>query len=100
MTVSHLFSALFALLLITASATVSVSAPYQLGSCNVRNDATGPDNVCVPVRGKTATGVAPGTSHEACTAAKLTARANLLAGIDPACGAYISCGKPCQTIQK
>ncbi len=100
MTVSRLVAALFALLLISISATASLSAPYQLGSCSVTQDATGANNVCVPYRGKTATGVAPGTSHQACTAAKQNARANLLAGILPACGAYINCGAPCQTIQK
>ncbi len=100
MTVSRLVAALFALSLISMSATASLSAPYQLGSCNVTQVATGPNNVCVPVRGKTATGVAPGTSHDACTIAKQNATANLLTGIPAVCGAYITCGAPCQTIKK
>ncbi len=100
MTVSHLVSALFTLLLISISATASLSADYQLGSCNVAYDATGANNLCVPVRGKTANGVAPGNTHQACTVAKQNARANLLTGIPAVCGAYINCGAPCQTIQK
>jgi hypothetical protein len=73
---------------------------YQLGYCQVRSDATGPNNMCVPYRGKKASGVAPGTSHGACTAAKARARDNLLLGIPAVCGAFIDCGGPCRTIQK
>lgn len=100
MTVSRLVSALFALSLISISATEALSADYQLGYCNVRYDATGQNNVCVPYRGKTASGVAPGNTHQACTVAKQNATANLLTGIPAACGNYINCGAPCQTIQK
>lgn len=93
------FRFISALLLITISAT-AYAAPYQLGYCNVSMAATGPGNVCVPVRGKQASGIYPGTSHDACTAAKANARTNLLTGIPAACGAFILCGAPCTTIQK
>lgn len=88
---------MFALL---AASSLSYAAPYQLGYCSVSQDATGPGNECVPVRGKGASGVAPGTSHDDCTAAKRNARQNLLSGIPASCGAYIQCGNPCTTIQK
>ena len=96
MNISRFF---FAFLLTTLSAT-AYAAPYQLGYCNVTQDATGPNNQCIPVRGKQASGVFPGTSHDACTAAKANARTNLLTGIPASCGAYIQCGAPCTTIQK
>lgn len=86
--------------LTTLLASWASAAPYQLGECSVAQNATGTDNVCVDVRGKAATGVAPGDSHDACTAAKANARTNLLTGIPAACGAYIQCGNPCRTIQK
>lgn len=95
----NIFRFFSALLLITVSATAH-AAPYQLGYCNVSMAATGPNNECVPVRGKQASGVAPGTSHQDCTTAKNNARTNLLSGIPAACGAYIQCGAPCTTIQK
>lgn len=100
MTVSRLVTALFALSLISISATVSLGADYQLGSCSVTQDATGLNDVCKPYRGKTATGVAPGTSHQACTVAKQHATINLLTGIPAACGAFVDCGAPCKTIKK
>lgn len=76
---------------------VMAGRDYSLGSCSVRMNAPAP---CVDVRGKTATGVAPGCSHDNCTTAKANARANLLTGIPNACGAYIDCGAPCRCIQK
>mgnify|MGYP001768600413 CR=1 FL=1 len=80
--------------------SAAFSADYQLGSCSVTQAATGKDNVCVPYRGKTATGLEKGSSHEACTSAKANARTNLLTGIPAECGAFIDCGGPCRTIQK
>lgn len=93
------FRYLLALFLIGLSAS-ALAAPYQLGACSVSMAATGPNNVCVPFRGKTATGVAPGTQHNDCTLAKANARTNLLTGVPAACGAFIQCNDPCRTIQK
>ena len=73
------------------------SRNYKLGYCHVGLAAPAP---CVPYRGKKASGVALGTSHQSCTNAKVVARNNLLQGIPPACGAYIDCGPPCKTIRK
>lgn len=89
-------------ILLTMSATAA-ARPYQLGSCSVTQNASGNNNECVPVRGKTATGVAPvagQTVHDACTAAKGNARTNLLTGIPAGCGAFINCGDRCENIEK
>lgn len=87
-------------LLVSLGLSTANAAPYELGYCSVKADATGPGNVCVAVRGKKASGVSPGTQHQDCTAAKANARNNLLSGIPAACGAYITCGDPCRVIQK
>lgn len=78
-------------------ATMEMTRDYSLGYCNVALNAPDP---CVPYRGKTASGIAPGCTHDDCTAAKQNARTNLLAGIPAACGAYIQCNNPCRCIQK
>lgn len=81
--------------------TPALAANYQLGYCQV--DQNAPSATCGDVRGKRASGVNPEagfTVHTACTAAKANARANLLTGIPAVCGANISCGNPCQQIQK
>lgn len=70
---------------------------YSLGYCAVSMQAQGD---CAEFRGKRASGVAPGCQHQDCTEAKQVARANLLLGIPPACGAYIQCGEPCRCIKK
>lgn len=70
---------------------------HSLGSCTVALNAPEP---CIPYRGKTATGVAPGCFHDDCTAAKQNARNNLLSGIPAQCGAYIQCNDPCRCIKK
>lgn len=80
------------------SAEDLAASDYSLAYCSVRMNA--PEDPCGPVRGKRASGVAPGCSHDNCTAAKANARANLLTGIPAACGAYIDCGPPCRCIQK
>jgi hypothetical protein len=77
--------------------SLMAGADYSLGYCNVALNAPAP---CVEYRGKTASGVAPGCEHANCTTAKQNARGNLLAGIPPACGAYIQCNDPCRCIQK
>ncbi|HEX6095268.1 MAG TPA: hypothetical protein VF432_03005 [Thermoanaerobaculia bacterium] len=77
--------------------SLMAGADYSLGYCNVALNAPAP---CVEYRGKAASGVAPGCQHDNCTTAKANARANLLTGIPPACGAYIQCNDPCRCIQK
>jgi hypothetical protein len=108
------FTAMSLLVIITAACNTRVDHPrgvapvaiedqvaagrdYSLGYCSVALNAPAP---CVEVRGKQASGVAPGCEHDNCTTAKQNARANLLTGIPAACGAYIQCNDPCRCIQK
>jgi hypothetical protein len=79
-------------------AEMAAGSDHSLGACSVRMNA--PVDSCGKVRGKTATGVAPGCQHANCTTAKENARRNLMTGIPAACGAYIDCGAPCRCIQK
>lgn len=81
----------------TSESEMLAGKDYSLGYCKVKEDAPAP---CVGVRGKTASGVAPGCQHDNCTTAKANARTNLLTNIPSACGAYIDCGTPCRCIQK
>jgi len=96
-------AALAATCMINATMTHSPAsaAPYQLGSCNVTQQA--PKNPCQNVRGKRATGVHPGTEHQDCTDAKANARTNLvnsLKGNVQQCSHYIQCNNACRVIQK
>lgn len=70
----------------------------SLGYCNVRQSA--PTDPCVNVRGKSASGIAAGCSHDNCTTAKRNATTNLLTGIPAGCANYIECGAPCSCITK
>ena len=78
-------------------AAAAAGRDYSLGYCKVALNAPAP---CVEFRGKEASGVFPGCTHDDCTAAKQNARANLLTGIPAQCGAYIQCNDPCRCIQK
>lgn len=51
----------------------------QQGQCSIKEGA--PADPCKADRGRTATGVYPGKSHEACTEAKKLARTNLAARV-------------------
>jgi hypothetical protein len=88
---------LLALVVACAANDPVMARDYSLGYCSVSTTAPPP---CEGVRGKRASGVAPGCQHDDCTAAKSNARANLLQGIPAQCGAYIDCGGPCRCIQK
>ncbi|ABC36473.1 hypothetical protein [Burkholderia thailandensis] len=70
----------------------------QEGRCSIKESA--PADPCKADRGRTATGVYPGKSHEACTEAKKLARTNLEARVsNKACMAYTDCSKPCKVIE-
>jgi hypothetical protein len=71
------------------------AAPYQLGTCVVSQSAPASCD-----RGKSATGVYPGTQHADCTNAKTNAARNLMSGIPANCGNYVTCTAPCRVIQK
>ncbi len=70
----------------------------QQGQCSIKEGA--PADPCNAARGRTATGVYPGKSHEACTEAKKLARTNLAARVaNKACMAYTDCSKRCKVIE-
>ncbi|KGS08803.1 hypothetical protein [Burkholderia sp. ABCPW 111] len=70
----------------------------QEGRCSIKEGA--PADPCKADRGRSATGVAPGKSHDACTAAKKLARENLQRLVsNKTCMRYTDCNKPCKVIE-
>ncbi|AIO64950.1 hypothetical protein [Burkholderia oklahomensis] len=70
----------------------------QEGRCSIKENA--PADPCKADRGLSATGVSPGKSHDACTAAKKLARENLEGLVsNKKCMAYTDCSKPCKVIE-
>ncbi|AOJ80781.1 hypothetical protein WS86_09255 [Burkholderia savannae] len=70
----------------------------QEGRCSIQEGA--PADPCKADRGRSATGVVPGNSHDACTAAKKLARENLQRLVsNKTCMRYTDCNKPCKVIE-
>lgn len=84
-------------LVLLAGSTISpaLAKPFSLGSCSVTQTAPSP---CV--RGKTATGVAPGWNHDNCTTAKANAKKTLLSSMGGCTPNYVSCTDRCKNIEK
>lgn len=76
-----------------SSAQAAAGDKWQEGEACVKNNAP---NCPAQYRGACRTGRADGCSHDACTTAKNTARANLRAAVPEACYPYITSTSRCK----